>query len=93
MQCCSLFVGQVIICLFQGDLWGKYLPIMIPTDVLLETWPVELVYAIVVHTLNFHTVPFCVHDDTWVCLIVVIYDAPLSNVLCLNHFWSLRVIW
>uniref|UniRef100_A0A668A4Z3 Aminopeptidase n=1 Tax=Myripristis murdjan TaxID=586833 RepID=A0A668A4Z3_9TELE len=28
---------------------------MVPTDVLPETWPMELVYAIAVHTLNFHT--------------------------------------
>lgn len=30
----------------------------------------------------------CIH-----CFIVVINDAPLSNVLYLNHFWSPRIIW
>ena len=54
---------------------------MVPTDVIPETWPMELVYAMAVHTLNFHTVSFSIDDDTWVCFIVVINDAQLSNVL------------
>ncbi|KAM7392108.1 hypothetical protein PAMP_022743 [Pampus punctatissimus] len=30
---------------------------MVPTDVILDTWSVELVYAMAEHTLNFHTHP------------------------------------
>lgn len=54
---------------------------MVSTDALMGTWLKELVHAIAVHMLIFHSMPICIHDDTWVAFIVIMNDTPLSNVL------------
>lgn len=52
----------------------KNMPVMVSTDVVPNTWSFKVVYAMPLHTLNFHTVPFCITDCVYVLPIIGLWS-------------------